>query len=123
MRENIQLEDISILVTRKAIKHVHLSVYPPSGRVTLVAPVGTHFDVARATRSRGWPGFASSNRNSGAKPVKLLASSSNAKAIACGGDDTSLPSCIGKPNRSFRSTIGASRSQCAQAMMLKSAPR
>lgn len=46
--ETIQLGEISILVTRKAIKHVHLSVYPPGGRVTLVAPIATRIDVARA---------------------------------------------------------------------------
>lgn len=33
---------------RKDIKHVHLSVHPPSGRVTLVAPAGTRLEVARA---------------------------------------------------------------------------
>ena len=48
MQETIQLGEISVSVTRKAIKHVHLSVHPPSGRVTLVAPVGTSLDVARA---------------------------------------------------------------------------
>lgn len=48
MNKTIQLGEISILVTRKAIKHVHLSVHPPSGRVTLVAPVATRPDVARA---------------------------------------------------------------------------
>jgi len=48
MQETIQLGEISLSVTRKAIKHVHLSVHPPSGRVTLVAPVGTSLDVARA---------------------------------------------------------------------------
>jgi predicted metal-dependent hydrolase len=48
MSDNIQLGEFSILVTRKAIKHVHLSVHPPSGRVTLVAPLGTRLDVARA---------------------------------------------------------------------------
>ena len=48
MNETIQLGEISILVTRKDIKHVHLSVHPPSGRVTLVAPVATRLDVARA---------------------------------------------------------------------------
>ena len=48
MNETIKLGEISIKVTRKAIKHVHLSVYPPSGRVTLVAPVATRLDVARA---------------------------------------------------------------------------
>ncbi len=48
MSETIQLGELSILVTRKDIKNVHLSVYPPDGRVTLVAPVATHLDVARA---------------------------------------------------------------------------
>ncbi|MGA2637722.1 M48 family metallopeptidase [Methylocella sp.] len=48
MNEIIQLGDISIQVTRKAIKHVHLSVHPPLGRVTLVAPTETRLDVARA---------------------------------------------------------------------------
>jgi len=48
MSETIQLGEISILVTRKAIKNVHLSVHPPNGRVTLVAPIATCLDVARA---------------------------------------------------------------------------
>lgn len=48
MTETIQLGEISILVTRKAIKNVHLSVHPPDGRVTLVAPSGTRMEVARA---------------------------------------------------------------------------
>ena len=48
MSETIQLGKLSILVTRKDIKNVHLSVYPPNGRVTLVAPIATRLDVARA---------------------------------------------------------------------------
>ena len=48
MQETIQLGEISVLVTRKAIKHVHLSVHPPTGRVTLAAPASTPLDVARA---------------------------------------------------------------------------
>lgn len=48
MAETIRLGDIAIAVTRKDIKHVHLSVHPPSGRVTLVAPRGTRPEVARA---------------------------------------------------------------------------
>jgi predicted metal-dependent hydrolase len=48
MMEMIQLGDITIAMTRKDIKHVHLSVHPPSGRVTLVAPMGTRPEVARA---------------------------------------------------------------------------
>ena len=48
MAETIHLGEIAIAVTRKKIKHVHLSVYPPAGRVTLVAPAGTRLEVARA---------------------------------------------------------------------------
>jgi len=48
MSETIHLGELSILVTRKDIKHVHLSVYPPDGRVTLVAPSETRLEVARA---------------------------------------------------------------------------
>ena len=48
MAETIQLGDIVIAMTRKDIKHVHLSVHPPMGRVTLVAPKGTRPEVARA---------------------------------------------------------------------------
>ena len=48
MAETIHLGEIAIAVTRKDIKHVHLSVYPPGGRVTLVAPTGTRLEVARA---------------------------------------------------------------------------
>jgi len=48
MVDTIQLGDISITITRKAIKNVHLSVHPPHGRVTLAAPTATRLDVARA---------------------------------------------------------------------------
>lgn len=48
MAETIELGDISIAVTRKGIKNVHLSVHPPHGRVTLVAPTATRLEVARA---------------------------------------------------------------------------
>src|SRR5690349_12270051 len=48
MVETIQIGEITIAVTRKDVKHVHLSVHPPSGRVTLVAPTGTRGEVARA---------------------------------------------------------------------------
>ena len=46
--ESIQLGDIVIAVNRKAVKHVHLSVHPPLGHVTLVAPTATRLEVARA---------------------------------------------------------------------------
>ena len=48
MSETIRLGEIAIAVTRKNIKHVHLSVHPPNGRVTLVAPAGTRLEVVRA---------------------------------------------------------------------------
>jgi predicted metal-dependent hydrolase len=56
MVETIQLGDIAIAVTRKDIKHAHLSVHPPSGRVTLVAPKNTRPEVARAYAASklGW---------------------------------------------------------------------
>ena len=44
----IQLGDLEIILTRKAVKNVHLSVHPPAGQVTLVAPAETRFEVARA---------------------------------------------------------------------------
>ena len=46
--ETIQLGEISIAVTRKNIKNVHLTVHPPYGRVTLAAPTNTRLEVARA---------------------------------------------------------------------------
>ncbi len=48
MNEMIQLGEISIAVTRKDIKNVHLTVHPPDGRVTLAAPFNTRLEVARA---------------------------------------------------------------------------
>lgn len=56
MTEIIQLGDVAIMVTRKDVKHVHLSVHPPNGRVTLVTPKSTRSEVARAyVASRlGW---------------------------------------------------------------------
>ena len=56
MAETIQLGEIAIAFTRKDVKHVHLSVRPPDGRVTLVAPSGTRSEVARAyaVSKLGW---------------------------------------------------------------------
>lgn len=48
MTETIQVGELAIAVTRKAVKHVHLSVHPPAGHVTLVAPSATRLEVARA---------------------------------------------------------------------------
>jgi predicted metal-dependent hydrolase len=48
MTETIQFGEISILVHRKDIKNVHLSVHPPDGHITLAAPLATRLEVARA---------------------------------------------------------------------------
>jgi predicted metal-dependent hydrolase len=54
--ERIQVGDLWIQVTRKNIKNVHLSVYPPDGRVTLSAPADTRLEAARAyaVSKLGW---------------------------------------------------------------------
>jgi predicted metal-dependent hydrolase len=56
MTETIQLGRVLIAFERKQVKHVHLSVHPPLGEVTLVAPLGTRTDVARAyaVSKLGW---------------------------------------------------------------------
>ena len=48
MAETLQIGEITIEMTRKDVKHVHLSVHPPAGRVSLVAPTATRVEVARA---------------------------------------------------------------------------
>jgi hypothetical protein len=56
MTRTIHIGAIAIALTRKNVKHVHLSVHPPGGRVTLVAPKGTRPEVARAyaVSKLGW---------------------------------------------------------------------
>jgi len=56
MVETIRLGDIAIALERKSVKNVHLSVHPPNGRVTLVAPKGTRIEVVRAYAATrlGW---------------------------------------------------------------------
>lgn len=46
--DTLQLGEIEIAVTRKNVKHIHLSVHPPEGRVTLVAPTQSRLEVLRA---------------------------------------------------------------------------
>lgn len=56
MTEIIRIGDISITVTRKHIKNVHLSVHPPEGRVTISVPLATRLEAARAyaVTKLGW---------------------------------------------------------------------
>jgi predicted metal-dependent hydrolase len=54
--ENITIANIQIEVIRKAIKNMHLAVYPPTGRIRLAAPSTTNDDVIRlfAISKIGW---------------------------------------------------------------------
>lgn len=63
MTETIQLAEISIEVTRKEIKNVHLSVHPPDGHVTLAAPTATRLEVARAYAITNRSGSAPSEKS------------------------------------------------------------
>lgn len=47
MTSRIELGDIAIDVVRKDIKNLHLSVYPPTGRVRISAPLRMDLDTIR----------------------------------------------------------------------------
>lgn len=47
MKTTLDLGDFHAEVVRKAIKHVHLSVYPPDGRVRIAAPAGMELETIR----------------------------------------------------------------------------
>src|SRR6516165_941354 len=52
----IDVGDIAVEVVKKNIKNVHLSVYPPSGRVRISAPLRMKLDTIRvfAISKLGW---------------------------------------------------------------------
>ena len=54
--EQLHLNDITIDVVLKDIKNVHLSVFPPSGRVRIAAPLRMNMDTIRiyAISKLGW---------------------------------------------------------------------
>jgi hypothetical protein len=56
MRDVLELGDLHAEVTRKSIKHVHLSVLPPAGRVRVAAPAGMPLDTIRlfVVSKLGW---------------------------------------------------------------------
>ena len=56
MQTKFQLGDIAVDVVRKDIKNVHLSVHPPTGRVTISAPSRMSLDTVRvfAISKLGW---------------------------------------------------------------------
>ena len=54
--EALELGDVSVDVVRKNIKNLHLSVHPPTGRVTIAAPTRMSPDAIRvfAISKLGW---------------------------------------------------------------------
>ena len=56
MPVHIQLGDVTVNVVMKDIKNVHLSVHPPTGRVTISAPLHMSLDTVRvfAISKLGW---------------------------------------------------------------------
>lgn len=47
MKSKLDLDGLTIEVVRKPIKHIHLGVYPPEGRVRIAAPVHMAWDAIR----------------------------------------------------------------------------
>ena len=47
MQQQIEISDITIDVVRKNIKNMHLSVYPPSGRVRIAVPLNIDDEAVR----------------------------------------------------------------------------
>src|SRR6185436_17719952 len=56
MVATIELGDISVKIIKKDIRNVHLSVYPPAGRVRISAPLRMDKDTIRvlAIAKLGW---------------------------------------------------------------------
>ncbi len=56
MTTRIELGDIAVEVVKKDIKNLHLSVYPPAGRVRISAPLRMNLDTIRvfAISKLGW---------------------------------------------------------------------
>ncbi len=56
MHAQVQLGNLAVDVVRKDIKNVHLSVHPPTGRVTIAAPARLNLDTIRvfAISKLGW---------------------------------------------------------------------
>jgi predicted metal-dependent hydrolase len=56
MPAQIQLGDLALNVARKEIKNIHLSVHPPTGRITISAPHHLSLDTIRvfAIAKVGW---------------------------------------------------------------------
>ena len=85
MTTQIELGDITVDVVLKDIKNIHLSVYPPAGRVRISAPLRWISILFAFSPFPGWAGSNSSRKNSGNRSVKLRVNIWTLKAITCGG--------------------------------------
>ena len=56
MKAKIELGDVTADVVLKDIKNVHLSVYPPAGRVRISAPKHMSLDTIRVFAISALPG-------------------------------------------------------------------
>ena len=108
MTATIQIGELSIRVTKKDIKHVHLSVHPPDGRVTLTAPSTTRLDVARAYAiSRlSWIRQQQAKLEQQARETPRRFIERESHYLWDGV--TSLPSSVATPSRLSRSTTNGS---------------
>ena len=63
MGATLELGGVTLAVLKKDIKNVHLSVYPPAGRVSVSAPRRMSLDTIRlfAIAKLGWIGGSSAS--------------------------------------------------------------
>jgi predicted metal-dependent hydrolase len=108
MTETIQVGEIPIIVTLKDVQNVHLSVHPPDGHVTLVAPTSTRLDVARAyaISKLGWIREQQHNLTNQARETPR--SSLNERATTFGGGAICWPLSSGMLSLALLSTTSAS---------------
>ncbi len=117
MNNIIQVGEIPITVTLKDVRNVHLCVHPPDGRVTLVAPVSTRLDVARAyaISKLGW--IRARHSNSSTKSERHPVNSSGGKATISGDDVIFYRSYTKTLSPALPSTINVSPSSSAPVAM------
>ena len=111
----IQVGEVPITVTLKDVRNVHLSVHPPDGRVTLVAPVGWMLPVPMPLASQA--GFATGSSNSSTKSERHPVNSLDGKATISGDDVICYLSSTRTLSPALPSTINASPSLSAQVAM------
>ena len=90
MASQIKLGDIAVDVVLKDIKNVHLSVYPPTGRVRISAPMRMREDTIRVFAISKLIGSNNSKKSCGSRNAKHVVISSSGKATIYGASATCL---------------------------------